>query len=119
MPKCSSRRSVNSEEASFASCTRRALSALLVFIVGGFVKEIGKIETRREQVNFLPTGIDRKSLSMQLFAIKITEERITRGRETRKMLKWPRKPTTQMCKQREKKREKVNRIDPGDRRLVI
>ena len=56
---------------------------------------------------------------MQLFAIKITEERITRGRETRKMLKWPRKPTTQMCKQREKKREKVNRIDPGERRLVI
>ena len=50
---------------------------------------------------------------------KMAKARMTRGRGTRKMLKWPRKPMVPMCRQSEKKREKVSESPPGERRLDL
>ena len=58
-------------------------------------------------------------MSTQLFVVRMNEARTTRGRGTRKMLKWPRKPRMAMWKEREKNREKVRRIPAGERRLDL
>ena len=52
-------------------------------------------------------------------ATRITMARVTSGRGTRKMLKWPRKPTMATCKKSEKKKEEVRRSPAGERRLDL
>ena len=56
---------------------------------------------------------------MQLLATRITVARVTSGRGTRKMLKWPRKPTMATCKKSEKKKEEVRRSPAGERRFDL
>ena len=68
---------------------------------------------------FWPIGCSLKSASTMLLAIRRIIARTARGAGTRKMLAWPRKQTTPMYVQREKKRDSVRRIPAPERGLDL